>query len=140
MNGKGGTSFEWRQPGFPNPKAMFDSLYALNFQMVGLHIRPRIDNGEKNNYLDQAKALGLTYPENGKPGDFPNFFDQKAVDWWWTNCLKPLADMGCMFVKTDEGSAFGRVGNELVDKRLPQGRKLPRCTTFSRLLMPKRLS
>lgn len=124
INGKGGTSFEWRQPGFPNPKAMFDSLYTLNYQMVGLHIRPRIDNGEKNNYLDQAKALGLTYPENGKPGDFPNFFDQKAVDWWWTNCLKPLADLGCMFVKTDEGSAFGRVGNELVDKKGPEGKEI----------------
>ncbi len=124
VNGKGGTSFEWRQPGFPNPKAMFDSLYALNYQMVGLHIRPRIDNGEKNNYLDQAKALGLTYPENGKPGDFPNFFDQKAVDWWWANCLKPLADLGCMFVKTDEGSAFGRVGNELVDKKGPEGKEI----------------
>ena len=124
VNGKGGTSFEWRQPGFPNPKAMFDSLYALNYQMVGLHIRPRIDNGNLNNYLDQAKALGLTYPENGKPGDFPNFFDQKAVDWWWANCLKPLADLGCMFVKTDEGSAFGRVGNELVDKQGPQGKEI----------------
>ena len=124
VNGKGGTSFEWRQPGFPNPKAMFDSLYTLNYQMVGLHIRPRIDNGEKNNYLDQAKALGLTYPENGKPGDFPNFFDQKAVDWWWNNCLKPLADLGCMFVKTDEGSAFGRVGNELVDKKGPEGKEI----------------
>ncbi len=124
VNGKGGTSFEWRQPGFSNPKAMFDSLYALNYQMVGLHIRPRIDNGDKNNYLDQAKALGLTYPENGKPGDFPNFFDQKAVDWWWTNCLKPLADLGCMFVKTDEGSAFGRVGNELVDKKGPEGKEI----------------
>ncbi len=126
INGKGGTSFEWRQPGFPNPKAMFDSLYALNYQMVGLHIRPRIDNGDINNYLDRAKALGLTYPENGKPGDFPNFFDQKAVDWWWSNCLEPLADMGCMFVKTDEGSAFGRVGNELVDKIGPQGKEIAR--------------
>lgn len=126
INGKGGTSFEWRQPGFPDPKAMFDSLYALNYQMVGLHIRPRIDNGDIHNYLDQAKALGLTYPENGKPGDFPNFFDQKAVDWWWANCLKPLADMGCKFVKTDEGSAFGRVGNELVDKTGPQGKEIAR--------------
>ncbi|MCX6238022.1 MAG: DUF5110 domain-containing protein [Bacteroidia bacterium] len=124
INGKGGTSFEWRQPGFPNPKAMFDSLYALNYQMVGLHIRPRIDNGNLKNYLSIAKESGFTYPENGKPGDFPNFFDQKSVDWWWDNCLKPLADMGCKFVKTDEGSAFGRVGNELVDKMGPQGKEI----------------
>ncbi len=124
VNGKGGTSFEWRQPGFPDPKAMFDSLYALNYQMVGLHIRPRIDNGNINNYLDIAKEKGLTYPENGKPGDFPNFFDPKSVDWWWDNCLKPLADIGCKFVKTDEGSAFGRVGNELVNKTGPGGKEI----------------
>ena len=124
VNGKGGTSFEWRQPGFPNPKAMFDSLYALHYQMVGLHIRPRIDNGNLKNYLDIAREKGYTFPESGRPGDFPNFFDQKAVDWWWENCLKPLADMGCKFVKTDEGSAFGRVGNELVDKTGPQGKQI----------------
>ena len=124
VNGKGGTSFEWRTPGFSNPKAMFDSLYALHYQMVGLHIRPRIDNGNLKNYLDIAREKGFTFPENGKPGDFPNFFDQKAVDWWWENCLKPLADMGCKFVKTDEGSAFGRVGNELVDKTGPQGKQI----------------
>jgi len=124
INGNGGTSFEWRQPGFPDPKAMFDSLYSLNYQMVGLHIRPRIDNGNFKNYLDIAKEKGFTYPENGKPGDFPNFFDLKAVDWWWENCMKPLADMGCKFVKTDEGSAFGRVGNELIDKTGPQGKEI----------------
>jgi alpha-glucosidase len=124
VNGKGGTSFEWRQPGFPDPKSMFDSLYALNFQMVGLHIRPRIDNGNLHDFLSEAKKLGFTYPENGKPGDFPDFFDSKSVDWWWDNCLKPLADIGCRFVKTDEGSAFGRVGNELTDKTGPEGREI----------------
>jgi alpha-glucosidase len=123
-NGKGGTSFEWRQSGFPDPKAMFDSLYALHYQMVGLHIRPRIDNGNIKNYLDIARDKGFTYPEKGKPGDFPNFFDQKAVDWWWDNCMKPLADLGCMFVKTDEGSAFGHIGNELVSKTGPQGKEI----------------
>ncbi|MFO7658982.1 MAG: glycoside hydrolase family 31 protein [Bacteroidales bacterium] len=125
INGKGGTSFEWRQPGFPNPKAMFDSLYAMNFNMAGLHIRPRIDNGDINNYLDQAHELGYTYPENGKPGDFLNYFDSTSVDWWWQNCLKPLADLGCMFVKTDEGSAFGRIGNEIA-KTGPQGEEIQR--------------
>jgi len=126
INGKGGTSFEWRQPGFPDPKAMFDSLYAINYQMVGLHIRPRVDNGNIKNYLDIAKEKGFTYLENGKPGDFPNFFDQKAIDWWWETCMKPLADLGCKFVKTDEGSAFGRVGNELVNKMGPQGKEIAR--------------
>ncbi|MBN2613146.1 MAG: DUF4968 domain-containing protein [Bacteroidales bacterium] len=125
INGKGGTSFEWRQPGFPDPKAMFDSLYAMNYNMVGLHIRPRIDNGNVNNYLDQARELGYTYPENGKPGDFLNYFDSTSVDWWWQNCLKPIADLGCMFVKTDEGSAFGRIGNE-IEKKGPQGDEIQR--------------
>lgn len=125
VNGKGGTTFEWRQSGFPNPKAMFDSLYAMNYSLAGLHIRPRIDNGDINNFLDQARDLGYTYPENGKPGDFLNYFDSASVDWWWENCLKPLADLGCKFVKTDEGSAFGRVGNEL-DKTGPQGAEIQR--------------
>jgi alpha-glucosidase len=123
INGKGGTSFEWRQPGFPDPKQMFDSLYAMNYKMVGLHIRPRIDNGDMNNYLDKAKESGYTYPENGKPGSFPNFFDSAAVDWWGDNCLKPLADMGCKFVKTDEGSAFGHQANES-EQFGPQGEEI----------------
>ncbi|HJX71771.1 MAG TPA: TIM-barrel domain-containing protein [Bacteroidales bacterium] len=119
-NSKGGTSFEWRQPGFPDPKQMFDSLYAMNYKMVGLHIRPRIDNGDTHAYLFKARELGFTYPENGKPGDFLNYFDSASVAWWWDNCLKPLADLGCKFVKTDEGSAFGRKANES-DKFGPQG-------------------
>ena len=123
INGKGGTSFEWRQPGFPDPKEMFDSLYAMHYKMVGLHIRPRIDNGDTHNYLDQARALGYTYPENGKPGNFLNFFDTAAVDWWWNVCLKPLAELGCKFVKTDEGSAFGHLANES-NKMGPQGKEI----------------
>jgi Alpha-glucosidases, family 31 of glycosyl hydrolases len=46
VGGKGATSFEWRET-FTNPKAMFDSLYKMNFSMVGLHLRPRFDNGNK---------------------------------------------------------------------------------------------
>jgi len=123
INGKGGTSFEWRQPGFPDPKQMFDSLYAMDYKMVGLHIRPRIDNGDKHTYLDIARKSGFTYPENEKPGDFLNYFDSASVDWWWENCLKPLADLGCKFVKTDEGSAFGHKANES-EKFGPQGEKI----------------
>jgi len=123
--GKGGTTFEWRQPGFPDPKAMFDSLYNMHFQMVGLHIRPRIDNGDKNNYYDQASQAGFTYPENGRPGDFPDYFNTRATDWWWENCLLPLARLGCKFVKTDEGSAFGRIGNE-IDRIGPTGKVVER--------------
>lgn len=123
-NGKGGTSFDWRQPGFPDPSAMFDSLYALNIQMAGLHIRPRIDDGDTKNLLEQAQKIeGITYPENGKPGDFINYFDSTSSQWWWDNCLLPLAKQGCMFVKTDEGSAFGHIGNE-INKVGPQGKDI----------------
>jgi alpha-glucosidase len=90
--------------------------------MVGLHIRPRIDNGEKNNFLDMAQKAGITYPEDGLPGDFPDFFNEQASDWWWDHCLLPLAGQGCKFVKTDEGSAFGRIGNE-VNRVGPTGRE-----------------
>ncbi|RCW32547.1 glycoside hydrolase family 31 protein [Marinilabilia salmonicolor] len=125
VNGKGGTTFEWRQPGFPDPKSMFDKVYEQNFNMAGVHIRPRLDNTDENNLLEQAQELGVTYSEGDYPGDFPNFFDEVAEEWWWQNGLKPLAELGVMFVKTDEGSAFGRQGNELLNKTGPQGEKIP---------------
>lgn len=109
--GKGATSFEWRET-FKDPKGMFDSLYAMNYQMVGLHLRPRFDNGEKLNLLDQARAKGLVYPEPDNKGEFVNFFDQQSVDWWWDNGVKRVADLGAKFLKTDEGSAFGGLANE----------------------------
>jgi alpha-glucosidase len=109
--GKGATTFEWRET-FKNPKAMFDSLYAMNFKMVGLHIRPRFDNAKNLNLLDQAQAKGFTYPENGKPGEFVNFFDQQATNWWWDNGVMKVASIGAKFLKTDEGSAFGSLANE----------------------------
>jgi len=109
--GKGATTFEWRET-FKDPKAMFDSLYAMNFKMVGLHIRPRFDNAKNLNLLDQARAKGFTYPEDGKPGEFVNVFDQNAVNWWWDNGVMKVASMGAKFLKTDEGSAFGALANE----------------------------
>lgn len=113
--GKGATSFEWRET-FKDPAGMFDSLYAMNYGMVGLHLRPRFDNGKTMNLLDQARAQGYVYPEPDKDGkeqgEFVNFFDQKSVDWWWNNGVKKVADQGAMFLKTDEGSAFGGQANE----------------------------
>ena len=109
--GKGATSFEWRET-FKDPKAMFDSIYALNYKMVGLHLRPRFDNAKKLNLLDQAQAKGYTFPENGKPGEFVNFFDDKATQWWWDNGVMRVAKLGAKFLKTDEGSAFGALANE----------------------------
>jgi len=120
--GKGATSFEWR-PTFDDPKAMLDSLYALGLNAVGLHIRPRFDNGEKLNLLDQAREKGYVYPENDNPGEFVNFFDQEAVDWWWENGVVRVAELGAMFLKTDEGSAFGAKANES-DKTGPTGEEI----------------
>lgn len=122
--GKGATTFEWRET-FKNPKSMFDSLYALNFKMVGLHVRPRFDNAKKLNLLDQARAKGFTYPENGKPGEFVNFFDSAAVNWWWQNGVMKVANLGAKFLKTDEGSAFGALANES-EKVGPTGKEAER--------------
>jgi alpha-glucosidase len=122
--GKGATSFEWRET-FKDPKAMFDSIYALSYKMVGLHLRPRFDNAKKLNLLDQAQAKGYTYPENGKPGEFVNFFDDQAAQWWWDNGVMRVAKLGAKFLKTDEGSAFGSLANES-DKVGPTGKDAER--------------
>lgn len=122
--GKGATSFEWRET-FKDPKSMFDSIYAMHYKMVGLHIRPRFDNAKKLNLLDQARAKGYTYPENGKPGEFVDFFNKEAADWWWKNGVMRVAGIGAKFLKTDEGSAFGALANES-DKVGPKGKDAER--------------
>ncbi|MDO3693260.1 glycoside hydrolase family 31 protein [Wenyingzhuangia sp. chi5] len=120
--GKGATTFEWRET-FKNPEKMFSDLYDLNLNMVGLHLRPRFDNGKELQLLDEARKKGFVYPEDDNPGEFVNFFDQKSVDWWWDNGVKRVADQGAMFLKTDEGSAFGRKANES-DKVGPKGENI----------------
>ncbi|MEQ8474038.1 MAG: glycoside hydrolase family 31 protein [Marinoscillum sp.] len=122
--GKGATTFEWRET-FKNPEAMFDSLYSLNLNMVGVHLRPRFDNGNKLRLLDAAREKGYVYEEQGNPGEFVNFFDQDAVNWWWENGVMRVAEQGAMFLKTDEGSAFGRKANES-NKVGPQGEEVKR--------------
>ncbi|AWW31119.1 alpha-glycosidase [Echinicola strongylocentroti] len=109
--GSGATTFEWRET-FKDPASMFDSLYAMDINMVGLHLRPRFDNGKQLDLLNQARAKGYVYPEEDNPGEFVNFFDEEAVDWWWDNGVMRIAEIGAMFLKTDEGSAFGRKANE----------------------------
>ncbi|MFL5742263.1 MAG: glycoside hydrolase family 31 protein [Flavisolibacter sp.] len=109
--GKGATSFEWRE-GFNNPESMFDTLYALHYKMVGLHLRPRFDNGKKIRLLDTAQRNGFTYPEGNSPGEFVNFFDSASVDFWWKHGVMRVASIGARFLKTDEGSAFGALANE----------------------------
>ncbi|MFI1773431.1 glycoside hydrolase family 31 protein [Thalassobellus citreus] len=120
--GKGATSFEWRET-FDNPEKMFSDLYDLKLNMVGVHLRPRFDNGKKLRLLDEAREKGFVYPEENNPGEFVNFFDQKSVDWWFENGVKRVADQGAMFLKTDEGSAFGRKANES-NKTGPQGESI----------------
>jgi alpha-glucosidase len=124
VGGKGATSFEWRET-FKNPRMMFDSLYAMNFKMVGLHLRPRFDNGKKIKLLDTAQRLGFTYPEENSPGEFVNFFDSASVDFWWKHGVMRVASIGAKFLKTDEGSAFGAPANES-DKIGPQGKGIDR--------------
>lgn len=120
VGGKGATSFEWRET-FQNPKAMFDSLYALRYKMVGLHLRPRFDNGKTIKLLDTAQRLKFTYPEGGYAGEFVNFFDSASVDFWWKHGVQRVAGIGARFLKTDEGSAFGGLANES-EKTGPQGK------------------
>ncbi|NII25284.1 DUF4968 domain-containing protein [Pseudoflavitalea sp. X16] len=122
--GKGATSFEWRET-FSNPKGMFDSLYAMGYQMAGLHLRPRFDNGNCIRLLDTAQQLGYTYKEGNYPGEFVNFFDSNAVNWWWQHGVMRVASIGAKFLKTDEGSAFGALANES-DKVGPTGKNAQR--------------
>lgn len=120
--GKGATSFEWRET-FKDPQHMFDTLYAMNYKMVGLHLRSRFDNGKNLKLLDSAQKLGYTYPEGNYAGEFVNFFDSSATDWWWKNGVMKVASIGAKFLKTDEGSAFGGVANES-DKTGPTGKNI----------------
>tara|TARA_R110002050_G_scaffold55296_1_gene124880 strand:+ start:6743 stop:9151 length:2409 start_codon:yes stop_codon:yes gene_type:complete len=120
--GKGATSFEWRET-FDYPEKMFKDLYDLNLNMVGVHLRPRFDNGKKLRLLDEARKKGFVYPEENNSGEFVDFFNEKAVDWWFENGVKRVAKQGAMFLKTDEGSAFGRKANES-NKTGPQGEEI----------------
>lgn len=122
--GSGATTFEWRET-FDNPEAMFDSLYAMGYEMVGVHVRPRYDNGLQYRLLDEAREAGMVYPEPNNSGEFVNFFDSTAVDWWWENGAMKVVSQGAMFFKTDEGSAFGRKANES-DKTGPTGEEAER--------------
>ena len=102
--GNGGCCFEFRET-FKNPQAMIDSIYANHVDMFGLHIRSIMDNGRHNTLLDDALKAGVTIPGASSKGII-NFFDPKAVDWWWEHGARRIADMGVMFVKTDVGSAL----------------------------------
>jgi len=102
--GNGRTSFEWRET-FKNPQAMIDSIYGMNVSMIGLHIRSIIDNGKNLHLFDEAVANNAVFPNPNAEG-LINFFDQKAVDWWWDNAVMKIASMGIKFVKTDCGGVL----------------------------------
>lgn len=102
--GNGGCTFEFQQQ-FTDPQAMVDGIYAQNVQMFGLHIRSILDNGKNNTLLDDAVRAGVTIPGARSYGII-NFFDPKAVDWWWDNAAMRLARLGVRFFKTDVGSAL----------------------------------
>lgn len=103
--GNGGASFEWRNT-FKNPQAMIDSIYGMNVNMIGLHIRSILDNGTQISLLDSARQLGTVLHPEANVNGIVNFFDEKAVDWWWENAVMRIASMGIKFVKTDCGGVL----------------------------------
>lgn len=102
--GNGGCCFEF-QPQFTNPKAMIDSIYAQHVDMFGLHIRSILDDGKTSTVFTEGKQAGILYP-NAQAEGLVNFFDAKAVDWWWDHAMSKITSLGVKFVKTDVGSAF----------------------------------
>lgn len=102
--GRNATSFEWRAPGFPDPAAMFRALRDLHVSLVGLHVRPRLDNGDSTSLLDEARTAGVIADTPTR--NVVNFFDEQAVEWWWQHAVGPKAEQGAGFLKTDEGSVY----------------------------------
>ena len=112
--GNGGCTFEFQQQ-FTDPQTMVDGIYDQHVAMFGLHIRSILDNGKNNRLLDDALKAGVTIP-GARSSGIINFFDPKAVDWWWENAAMRIAKLGVKFVKTDVGSAL-----RFVDGFQPQG-------------------
>jgi alpha-glucosidase (family GH31 glycosyl hydrolase) len=103
--GNGGCAFEWRNT-FKNPEQMFKDVYALNVKAFGLHIRSILADGPQYNLLTAARKQGNILVPNASAEGLVNFFDAKAVDWWWDNAARKVVDQGAMFFKTDVGSAY----------------------------------
>lgn len=104
LGGRNATSFEWRQPGFPDPSAMFEALNGRHVGLVGLHVRARLDNGDSTKLLDEAKAAGVIADTPSK--NIVNFFDPAATRWWWEHAVMPKVTQGATFLTTDEGSVY----------------------------------
>lgn len=104
LGGRNATSFEWREPGFPEPGAMFKTLDSRHVALNGLHVRPRLDNGDSTSLLSDALAAGVIADTPAK--NIVNFFAPAAVQWWWRNAVMPKVRQGATFLKTDEGSVY----------------------------------
>lgn len=102
--GNGGCSFEF-QDTFKNPKGMIDFATKNHVAMFGLHIRSLLDNGNHNHLLSDAQKAGYII-QGSYANAILNFFDDKAVDWWWNHAAKLVTDIGVKFFKTDVGSAL----------------------------------
>ncbi len=103
QGGNGASTFEWRET-FKDPRRMFRRFEDAH-AMGGLHIRSILDDGDSLKLLSQARDKGVLYPYAHREG-LVNFFDPKAVDWWWDNAVTRITDLGCRFLKTDVGSAL----------------------------------
>jgi len=104
LGGRNATSFEWREPGFPDPGAMYKALEDRHIALNGLHVRPRLDNGDATSLLTEALAAGVIADTPTK--NIVNFFDPAAVQWWWRHAVMPKVRQGATFLKTDEGSVY----------------------------------
>ena len=85
--GNGGCCFEWRNT-FKDPKAMFDSCYAQNVKMVGLHIRSILDNGPEYHLLDKAREQGnvlISRSPRRRRGVEVSLTRNVRRSWWWEN-------------------------------------------------------
>jgi len=102
--GRNATSFEWRDTGFTDPAGMFRALGRLNLGLAGLHVRPRLDNGDTKTLLTDALAAGAIADTPSR--NIVNFFDPKAAQWWWEHAIRPMVRQGAAFLKTDEGSVY----------------------------------
>jgi alpha-glucosidase len=83
--------FTWNNSNFPDPKAMIDTLKAMNFHLVNI-VDPGIKVEKGYNKYDEGieKNYFATYP-NGEayvgaawPGrvHFPNFLNNEVRQWW----------------------------------------------------------
>lgn len=102
--GNGGCSFEF-QSLFKDPAGMISFAHKNHVAMFGLHIRSLLDNGLHNTLLTDARKKGYTI-DDGESRAILDFFNPKAVEWWWKEAAGKVTRLGVDFFKTDVGSAL----------------------------------